>query len=167
MAFAAAAEFMLAGGHQERATAVLEELEQTTGTRGDPYYAAALPELVRCALALGEPALATRLIAGVEPHTPLQQHALGACRAALAEAAGDHAAAATAYAVAAAQWRQFGDVPELASALLGQGRCLVALGTPGADGPLREARELFTTMGYAPALSETDALLQGAVAPTS
>jgi hypothetical protein len=28
-------------------------------------------------------------------------------------------------------------------------RCLVALGTPGADGPLREARELFTTMGYA------------------
>ena len=68
--------------------------------------------------------------------------------------------AAAAYGDAAARWREFGDVPELAAALLGRGRCLVATGTPGADEPLREARELFTTMGYAPALGETDALLQ-------
>jgi hypothetical protein len=158
---------MLAGGHDERATALLEELEQTGGTRGDPYYAAALPELVRCALALGEPALAAGLIAGVEPRLPLQRQALATCRAELAEAAGDHATAASAYADAATRWRQFGDIPELAAALLGQGRCLVALGTPGADGPLREARELFTTMGYVPALNETDALLLRPTARTS
>ncbi len=167
MGFSAVAELMLASGHHERATALLEELERTSANRGDPYYVAALPELVRCALALGKPALAVRLMAGVEPRAPLQQHALATCRAALAEAAGDHATAASAYADAATRWRQFGEVPELANALLGQGRCLAALGTPGADGPLRVARELFTTMGYAPAVIETDALLRGAVAPTS
>ena len=166
LAFAAAAQFMLAGDHNEQAKALLEELEGTSGTRDDPYYAARLPELVRCALELDDPVLASRLIAGVEPRTPLQQHALAACRAALAEAVGDHATAAVAYAEAARLWRQFGDVPELASALLGQGRCRVALGTLGADGLLREARELFTSMGYAPALDETDALLQRLVATT-
>jgi tetratricopeptide (TPR) repeat protein len=167
MAFAAAAQLMLAGGHSERAQELLEELERTSGTRDDPYYAALLPQLVRCALALGDPPLASRLIAGVEPRTPLQQHALGACGAALKEAAGDYATAVAAYADAATRWHRFGDVPELAYALLGQGRCLIALGTPGADGPLSEARKLFTAMGYAPALNETEALLQGATVRTS
>ena len=77
------------------------------------------------------------------------------------------ATAATAYADAATQWRRFGDLPELAYALLGQGRCLVALGMPEADSPLGEARDLFTAMGYAPAVSETDALLHRATATTS
>jgi len=166
-AFAAVAHVMLTIGHSEQAKALLEELDGTSGTRGDPYYAAALPQLVRFALALADPALASRLIAGVEPRTPLQQHALAACRAALAEAAGDHATAVIAYADAVTRWRQFGEVPELAYALLGQGRCLLALGTPGADGPLNEARELFTAMGYAPALGEVEALLQRATVPTS
>ena len=51
---------------------------------------------------------------------------------------------------------------ELAYALLGQGRCQVALGATGADGPLREARDLFTSMGFGPALKETEALLERA-----
>ena len=45
-------------------------------------------------------------------------------------------------------------VPEL-----GQGRCLAVLGDAAADAPLREARELFASMGYNRALAETDALL--------
>jgi hypothetical protein len=53
-------------------------------------------------------------------------------------------------------------VPERAYALLGQGRCLAALGKPEAEEPLREARELFASMGYKPALAETEALLGGA-----
>jgi class 3 adenylate cyclase/tetratricopeptide (TPR) repeat protein len=167
IAFAAVAQLMLAGGHNEQAKALLEELERTSGTRDDAYYAAALPQLVRFALALSDQALASRLIAGVEPRTPLQQHALAACRAALAEVAGDHPAAAVAYAEAATRWRQFGDVAELAYALLGQGRCLVALGTLGSDSPLSEARELFAAMGYAPDVNETDSLLRQATAPTS
>jgi hypothetical protein len=38
----------------------------------------------------------------------------------------------------------------LAYALLGQGRCLAALGKPEAEEPLREAKELFASMGYGP-----------------
>ena len=107
----------------------------------------------------GEPELAARLVGGVEPLTPLVEHALCACRAQLAEAAGEHADAAASYAEAAERWREFGNVPERAYALLGQGRCLRALGDASAESPLLEARELFASMGFAPALAEVDALL--------
>ena len=50
-------------------------------------------------------------------------------------------------------------MPERAYALLGNGRCRAALGDPEAETPLREARELFASMGYRPALAETEALL--------
>jgi hypothetical protein len=114
---------------------------------------------VRTAHALGQPELAARLVDGVQPVTPLFENALSACRAQLAEAAGDRAQAATLYAQAARRWQEFGNVPERAYALLGQGRCLTALGNPEAEAPLRESRDLFAAMGYKPALAETDELL--------
>jgi hypothetical protein len=98
-------------------------------------------------------------VTGVEPRTPLSAHTVTACRAQLAEAAGSQAEAAALYAESARSWHEFGDVPERAYALLGHGRCLVALGKPEAEEPLREARELFASMGYKPALAETDELL--------
>jgi class 3 adenylate cyclase/tetratricopeptide (TPR) repeat protein len=158
MAFAAAARLALAQTRTQEAKALLVELEQVAGIRVDPYYASVLPELVRTALALEEPALAARLAAGVEPRTPHVHRALAACRAQLAEAAGERAEAAGLHAEAAERWREFGNVPERAYALLGQGRCLVAVGKP-AEVPLGEARELFASMGYKPALTETEALL--------
>ncbi|MBA3381013.1 MAG: hypothetical protein H0T97_03980, partial [Actinobacteria bacterium] len=82
-----------------------------------------------------------------------------ACRAQLAEAAGEQANADVLYVDAAERWRELGNVPERAYALLGQGRSLAALGKPEAEAPLREARELFASMGYKPALAETEALL--------
>src|SRR5919197_671926 len=85
--------------------------------------------------------------------------ALAACRAELAEAAGEQSEAAALYAEAAERWQEFGNVPERAYALLGRGRCLAALGKPEAEGPLREAQGLFASMGYKPALAETEALL--------
>ena len=96
---------------------------------------------------------------GVEPSTPLVEHALSASRAELAEAAGNHAEAVALYAEAAERWRKFGNVPERAYALLGQGRCLAALGTAEAEEPLREARELFASMGFTPAVAEVNGLL--------
>ncbi len=63
------------------------------------------------------------------------------------------------YREAGERWQQFGNLPERAYALLGQGRCLRGLGEPEAEGPLREAHELFALMGYTPALAETEALL--------
>ena len=159
LAFVAGARLVVAQGRRRQANALLVELEQAVGIRSDPYYAFALPEIVRTAYALGQPELAARLVDGVQPVTPLFEHALAACGAQLAEAVDDHARAALLYAEAATRWQEFGNVPERAYALLGQGRCLAALGKPGAEAPLREARELFASMGYKPALAETDELL--------
>ena len=73
-------------------------------------------------------------------------------------------AAVTLYAEAASRWQVFGNVPERAYALLGQGRFLRVLGRPEALEPLLEARKLFTSMGYTPALAETEELLGQATA---
>ena len=51
------------------------------------------------------------------------------------------------YAEAAERWHQFGNVPERAYALLGQGRCLTATRRRGRPAPLHEARELFSLDG--------------------
>jgi class 3 adenylate cyclase len=154
-----AAAAALAAELAEQACALLAEVEQTGGARESPYYARQLAAMVRTALAAGDPLLAKRLADGLDRRYPLDEHALCAARAQLAEHAGDHADAATLYAEAAVRWQEFGNVPERAYALLGQGRCLVAGGEPAAEGPLREARELFESMGYKPALAETDSLL--------
>ena len=114
---------------------------------------------MRTTLALKDRGLGARLIDGVAPRTPLAEHTLTACRAQLAEAAGEVGDAASLYAQAAVRWSEFGNVPERAYALLGQGRCLAALGKPEAEAPLREAQGLFASMGYKPALAETEALL--------
>jgi hypothetical protein len=94
-------------------------------------------------------------------------HALCAARAQLAEHVGNHAEAATHYAEAAECRHEFGNVPERAHALLGRGRCLCTLGRDGAGEPFRGARALFSSMGYKPALAETEALLgEHVAAPT-
>jgi hypothetical protein len=46
-----------------------------------------------------------------------------------------------------------------------EGRCLVALEDPAAEQPLRQATELFSSMGYRPALAQTEALLEQTTAP--
>ena len=159
VAFAAAARLLRAQDRPQEARALLTELDQAPGARADPYSASVLNELVRSALALGDRELAVRLADGVESVTPLNEHAVAASRAQLAEAASEHADAAQLYAEAAERWRTFGNVPERAYALLGQGRSLAALGNPESGVPLREARDLFASMGFAPAVAEADALL--------
>ena len=167
LGFSAAARVLLAAGHVGEPKALLTELVRTQGMSGDPYYAALLPDLVRCAIGAQDAELAGRLTESLEPRTPLFEHALCACRAALAEAARETADAADLYAAAAERWLDFGNVPERDLALLGQGRCLLALGRPDADEPLREARASFAAIGYTPALVETEALLERALAAAS
>jgi hypothetical protein len=149
-----------AAGASEERSALLAELEATPGVRATPYYARSLPAMVRTALGAGDRELAERLVEGVELRYPLDEHASRAARAQLAEHSGEHAEAAELYAAAAEGWREFGNVPERAYALLGQGRGLSALGRLEAAEPLREARELFDSMDYKPALAETEALLE-------
>jgi len=158
-------------GHAGRAVdalALLAELERTPHIREEANYAAELPGAVRTALAAGDPDLAARLAEGLEPVYPLHEHALTSARALLAEHRGAHAEAAELFADAAERWEGF-EVPwERAQALLGQGRSLLALGRSSESiGALREARDVFATLGAVPAVAETDALLAEASALTS
>jgi hypothetical protein len=114
---------------------------------------------VRTLLSLGDQALAQRLVGSIQPTTALGGLAVASSGAQLAEAAGDLVDAGGRYRVAADGWKAFGSLPEQAYARLGQGRCLAALGDSGAEASLRQARELFAPLGYAPALAETEALL--------
>jgi class 3 adenylate cyclase/tetratricopeptide (TPR) repeat protein len=167
IAFAAAAQLHHAQQHDEQAHALLEELDQIEGTRADPYYASQLPGLTRTILVLHDPPLAHRLVDKTQRLTPLADHCLTASHAQLAEAHADHTDAAKLYAQAAEAWHEFGNVPERAYALLGQGRCLLALGDALAEVQLTEARDLFTSMGYKPALAETEELLERGFAGAS
>jgi hypothetical protein len=165
LAVAAAA---LAPEEAERARLLLAELEDVGGFHKTPYYARQLPGMLRTALVVGDVEVGRRLVAKMGTRNPLEEHAVCAAGAQLAEHAGDHAAAATLYAEAAARWQEFGNVPERAYALLGEGRCLSTLGRAGGAKTLDEARELFASMGYKPALAETEALLDAtSIAPAS
>jgi class 3 adenylate cyclase/tetratricopeptide (TPR) repeat protein len=165
-ALSSAAALAHAHGDADRARELLTGLEQMGGAHETPYYARALPAIVRTALAAGDFALANRLVARLEPHYPLDEHALCSARAELAAHIGDYDDAARLYGDAARRWQEFGNVPEHAYALLGQGRCLRMLGGEDAEQPLREASELFRSLGYKPALAEAEALIrQTAVAP--
>ncbi len=107
-------------------------------------------------------------MSGYEPRYPYREHGLVAAGAALTEARGDLQAAAEGYADAADRWDRFGVVTEQAFALLGQGRCLVGLSRPTEASPvLQRARKIFDRVHAAPALAETDALLQQATALSS
>ena len=161
--FAAAALARAALEQNEAAATLLAEILATPGAREIQYYGIYLPMMVRTALELGDQALAERLADGCESHYPFAAHAGVTVSAALAEARGDHQAAVDGYAQAAERWHRFGVVPEQAFALLGQGRCLTALGRPTeATHALRSAREIFDALKAAPALAETDTLLQQA-----
>ncbi|MGB2874912.1 MAG: adenylate/guanylate cyclase domain-containing protein [Gaiellaceae bacterium] len=166
IALNAAALGRLAMGEREEAKALLIELEATPNIRGG-MYPARLAANVRSALACADLALANRLVDAVQQLTPLHEHALYAARAALTEAAGDHEQAIGLYAEAAERWEGFGDVPERAHALLGQGRCLLRLGRPEAQPVLREARDIFARLGARPLQKETEALLDRAAAAAS
>jgi len=143
-----------------KARALLVEVAGSDGVRDDPNYVAELPQLVRTALALGDHELAENLVFGVGATIPLHEHVLCTCRAELEEGAGDVVQAAPRYGEAVERWRTFGMVTELAYSLLGQGRSLHALGDAAAGRVLAEARDLFASMGYKPALTETEVLLR-------
>ena len=166
-ALASSAAVRLAAAEPDQARALLAEIEQTPGARTTPYYSRQLAFMVRTALTAGDFELAKQLSEGLEATLPVREHALCAARAQLAEHAGDHAGSATLYADAAARWQEFGNVPERAYALLGQGRCLLALDDPAAREPLSQARDLFSAMGYRPALADTEALLERMTAAAS
>jgi class 3 adenylate cyclase/tetratricopeptide (TPR) repeat protein len=158
--FAAAAGTYLALGEPQRALRLLAEVERWPHARESPTYPAYLPEMVRGAVAAGDLALAERLAAGLAPVFAHHRHALCAADAILAEAREELEGAAGRYAEAAERWGGFGVLPERGHALLGRGRCLLALGSPAAREPLRQARAVFVRLGAHPLVAQTHDLLE-------
>jgi class 3 adenylate cyclase/tetratricopeptide (TPR) repeat protein len=155
-------------GRPELALELLSELGAARQVNESPSYPAFLCEMVRVACAAGDAALGVRLVDLVEPTFPYHEHALTAARAILDEVRGDLEAAAAGYAEAEARWEAFGVVPERGHALLGLGRCALALERPAeAAGALRGAREIFVRLGAKPALAEADRLLERAASLTA
>ena len=139
---------------------LLEELDAAPNVRDQVNYAANLPDAVRTALAADAPDLAAHLAAGFEPIYALHQHALLTAQALLAEHRGSHPEAAELFADAARGWERFETPWEHAQAVLGRGRCLLAIGrTAAARESLRMARRTFASFGARPALADIDALL--------
>ena len=152
-------------GEARAAAPLLTELEQVPNVRHTLDFMRSLPDLVRVAIAAGEPDLGAQLADGLTPVYQLDQHATVTARALLAEQHGEHAEAAALFTDAAGRWERF-EVPwEQAQALLGQGRCLLTLGRPAeAREPLRAARDIFSSLGANPDLTDTNRLLAEATA---
>jgi predicted ATPase/class 3 adenylate cyclase len=147
---------------------LLTELEQVPNVRHTLDYMRSLPDLVRVAIAAGEPDLGARLADGLEPVYQLDQHAAVTARALLTEQHGEHAEAAALFTDAACLWKRFRVPWEQAQALLGQGRCLLPLRRPAeAREALRAARDIFASLGAGPVLADAGCLLAEATARAS
>ena len=126
-----------------------------------------LADLVRVCVAAGELDRAAALAGDAQPAVLRHRLSVLASRAVLAEARGELHQAAALYAKAADSWEAYGHVLEHGQALLGLGRCRLALGEPGTEQALTEARRLFARLQATPLLAETDRWLGQAVAQTS
>ena len=146
-------------GEAESARHLLAELAASRALMAVVEYA---PETVRTALAAGDEELAARLSDKFESclptsRLPFHHHAMTSVAGLLAEARSEHDIAAARFAEAASGWRGLSVPYEEGLALLGHGRCLVALGRPPEAAPaLLAAREIFARLEAKPALAEAD-----------
>ena len=96
-------------------------------------FAWLVPEGVRVAL-VGGTELGEQVAGRCHAVLPFEQGVADTTRGLLGEAEGSQEAASRQFADAAARWHRFGVPYEEAQALLGQGRCLVALGQSSGGG---------------------------------
>ena len=150
---------------EEYARSCLDELSGLLDPAFAFFSVLDLPDMLRVAHAVGARVVAEDLTCWIPLGLPTQQCVRTYGEALLSEARGDHQAAASDFADAAARWQDFGMPYEEAQALLGQGRCMLALGrAPESTTPLGAAREIFDRLGAKPALEEVEGHLQQAAA---
>jgi tetratricopeptide (TPR) repeat protein len=161
-ALATAAAVEQAAGEHTAARALAEEAQRVVGDRGGGrwYLGQHVADLVRVCVAVGQRATAEALAAQADDGVARNRYGLLAARAALAEADGALEEAVLRYDEAAARWADYGHQLERAQALLGAGRCLLALGRPDGRVQLQSARTLLTTFNAGPLLAEVDAALR-------
>ena len=157
-ALSAGALVAFANGHGDRALLLVRELADVTRGSSDRHRALFLPELTRMCASADALELARELADGLTVELGRIGSARAAAAAMLAEAEGRASDALPLYEEAEQRWRDFGGVPGLADALLGHGRCLVALNRP-ARSQLTEARELYVRMGDVAGEAESTRLL--------
>jgi tetratricopeptide (TPR) repeat protein len=152
------AQVRIAAGRIEEARALLAKVSPTRTSLGT-LAAVRLPQLVRCDLLIGELARAEQRCQSFVPVFPNEVAGLRTAQAQIAEVHGEFRPAADAFGQVSEVWRVSGAGLEHAYAVLGEGRCLAALGDAAADERLREARRLFVEMGASPRVEECDRLL--------
>ena len=120
-----------------------------------------MPEAIRVAMRLGQPALARRLARVLPTSRPYDEATLELLRGLLLERRGEQPVAAPRLAAAAEIWTRL-DVPhERAQTMLAQGRCLAYDGrTNAALGVLGAARDAFAKLGAEPATAQTETLIR-------
>jgi class 3 adenylate cyclase/tetratricopeptide (TPR) repeat protein len=160
-ALGAAAATRYATGDRTGALELIEELAETTRSGLGIWAAYELAAAARICAAIGAGATARRLF---PPETAVAtarvRHSVASAGAVLSEQEGDLEQATRLYADAAKGWHEYGCPSERAYALLGEGRCLVALGRAGeADVKLREASDVAGTLEARPLVAEAEALL--------
>jgi tetratricopeptide (TPR) repeat protein len=157
-ALATAALVRFDRGDLDGAVGLVQELLDVLSDASERYRCLFLAQLTRMCVLVGKSDLAKEL--GGEPTVDVGR--AGASRttaaATLTETEGRHAEALPLYEDAARRWREVTGLPEVAAALLGSARCLIALDRSGADAPLAEAGELFAAMGDNAGLAETEEL---------
>jgi tetratricopeptide (TPR) repeat protein len=121
--------------------------------------------LSRIAVAARDAALVERL-AAEEDHTgPMRANVSATNSALVAQARGLYADAGRLFGEAANGWADLGCVVEQAHALVGLGRCHIALGrVTEAEAPLDEARAIFTRLGARSWLAEFESMLSAPIA---
>jgi hypothetical protein len=161
------AHLSLVTGHLHRAAETIRAIEAYPRMREDWTNMPFFPEIIRVALRAIDVDFADQLATGVPPSPmALRGVVVEMVDAQLAEARGELVRAAELYRSAEERWRTF-SVPERAQSLLGRGRCLLALGEPGAADVLRGAREVFGQLRAELYLADVDELLEEAVARSS
>jgi len=154
-AFATAASIRSLVGDGAAAVELVRQLADATRDRDPSKRAHELPQATRVAVAWGAADLARGMVPDGEPNYLRSQLCIASSEAILAEADGDVEGAARRYVEAAAGWAVYGDPYEEAHALVGAGRCLVALGR-GDDAAthLGAARRRVVALGAQPLVAE-------------
>ena len=167
-ALAAAATRALARDQLMEAAEFVVEVEAATRVGAASYRARYLPDFVAIAVAAHRPELAAAFLESDYHSTGRTAHSVIAARGVLAEGTGDVDAALALHEDAAARWAEHGFVLGRAEALLGIGRCLVALDRPHeAALPLQTARTLFQELGAEPSGLRVDDVLARATSMTA
>jgi class 3 adenylate cyclase/tetratricopeptide (TPR) repeat protein len=164
-ALAVAALIALERGPRAEATSLLEELgeELDQATHGRAY---GLLEAILLARALGDLTQVDRFVVRPSDPPPAYPVAVGVALSVEAErdeAHANHGAALEGFRRAEEAWGALGHVFQRGLALLGQARCLAALGRPAeAESPAREAESIFASLRARSLAGQARALLPGA-----